>query len=107
MEVNDIDVINAQVMTETTFPPRLIAYFVDKNTNQFYVFNKTPSPESIQDLYGRTITIEELIVSDFGNKLDCEEVSHQEIIEKFEGNKSIKKYITSYIRDEKLNKLIN
>jgi len=40
------------------------------------------------------------------NLKDCKEVSHQEMIEKFEEDERIKKYITAYMRDEKLNKLI-
>jgi hypothetical protein len=103
MEINDIDLIKAHSISEKGFKSKLVAYWVDKTTNRFYHYDEFISSELYQDLRLGTTTIEDVMVY---NLKDCKEVSHQEMIEKFEEDERIKKYITAYIRDEKLNKLI-
>ena len=103
MQVNDIEIITAQIISEENFKSKLYVYWVDKTINQFYHYNGFVSSELFQDLSAGSTQIEWIMID---NLKDCEKVSHQEMIEKFHGNEIIKKYITAYIRDEKLNKLI-
>ena len=104
MEINDVEIINAQIISDMQITKHILAvYFVSKKTHQFYYYKTIMSNELFQDLNAGSQMVEEIVICNFK---DCKEVSHQEIIERFDGDDAIKKYILAYIRDEKLNKLI-
>lgn len=115
MEINSIEVLYATLLAhEQTMAPFILTYFVDKDTRKFYEFRMRVSTEFVQDLHGMEKDVADYHIKDSiisSNNMvstikDCKEVTSEYMLETFSYDESIKKYVLTYIREEKLNKIL-
>ncbi len=109
MEINSIEVLYATLLAhEQTMAPFILTYFVNKDTRKFYEFRMRVSTEFVQDLHAMEKDVADYHIKEsiMSSIKDCKEVTSEYMLETFSYDESIKKYVLTYIREEKLNKIL-
>lgn len=106
MEINNIDLISASIISEGKFKPQLYLIWVDMSTHKCYEMKLPVTSEFVQEITFVALDYANILIKDVicDNFKDSKEITLQEIINRFP-NETEK--FKPYTREENINKLIN